>query len=474
MPLSNKDLSDIAREFGVSKSDMTDDKAALPNIQEQITKKEEQQARLYVPYNNANVERVIPYQVERRWLDGTTYTDITQQQIDDAAARTPTNIFFPTSWTKGNAMLTANGNGNPTSSSTNSENFVLNTTVANQGLISQINLLRNGQSSGVTSHLLNTAYSPGATSIDIDIGTQTVGKFLYISGSGTSALVLVTSASGTTIGISEIIAPASTIAINGTVVENIPGFTNTERQNLTSVSYQRILTELTNRIISSAGLWNTALGNQLAQLNINIDSATQVNTAKTNVSNAQTAYSTWSALSNTGVSGKFVDTSLNNLATAYNLRNSDIPTRVTQITTALGAVTQDSEGNYSGSGIYLQRFKCLNFLINTANGAQYQVFGLKSAKTNFEQKVANNADKLATFSNLVRYGAFLEDSKVTNSIKIDSVAQFSISDSLLLTGNDLPAIQATITGISGSTITLDKVIPKEYTKAAKAGVIKAI
>lgn len=475
MPLSSVNLSDIAKEFAATSDETAETKSAVPNIQEQITAKQDQATRLYIPYNNSNVERVVPYQVERRWLDGTTYTDITQQQIDDAAARTPANIFFPPSWSLSSAKLTANGNSNPTSVSSNSESGVLNATVANQGLISQINLLQNGQSSGVANHVLDTPYSPGASTITLVSGTQTIGNFLYVAGSGTSALVLVTNAVGVTITISEIIPPASTISdIGSSVVENIPGFTNGERQTLTSATYQRILTFLTNRIISAAALWKTSLDNQLTQLNINIDNPSQITAAKASVASAQTAYSTWFALSNTGVSGKFVNTSLANLATSYNSRNSGISTRASQITTALGSVVQDVAGDYSGTGQYLQRFKCLNFLINTVNGPLYQVGQLRNVEANLQRKIANNTDKLTTLSNIARYGVITVDSKGTNIVTVNNATAFAISDSILVTASTLPSLPATITNIVGTNITLNIIIPVTYTKALKSGIIKKV
>jgi hypothetical protein len=234
------------------------------------------------------------------------------------------------------------------------------------------------------------------------------------------------------------------------------------------------LTQLTNRIISTSSSWNTTLTNQLNQLKINIDQASQTTTAKNNVTTAQTGYGTWNALSNTGVSGKFVNASLDDYALIYNAKNSQISGRVSQIITNLGSVSQDSEGNYSGTGQYLQRFKCLNYLINGANGAQFQVYTLKSAKTNFENKVSNNVDKLATLSNLVRYGAFTADSNGGPTIAIDGANQFSPSDTILLTGTNLPSIEASIVSISGSSVTLDKNIPKEFNKASKAGIIKRV
>lgn len=475
MPLSNKDLSDIAAELATAKGEMTDDKAAIPDMQAQVDKKQLQANRQYILYNDAHIERATPYETEHRWLDGTTYTTITQSQIETFGADTgKATYFYPVSWTKSNAQLQANGNGNPKTSSGNSEYAQLNNSIESGGLISQIGLLRNGQSSSAPSATLDLAYSPGATMLTFTVSHSfTVGRYLYISGSGTSALVKITGTASLTVDIQEIIAPASTIGIGGTAVENIAGFSNAERQTLTSGSYQRILTQLTNNIDSSAGLYNTALTNQLAQLNINIDAPSQISAAKTSVSNAKTAYTTWSSLPSTGVGGRFTNTPLDDFATSYNSRNSGISTRTGQITAALGSVSQDGEGNYAGNGVYLQRFKCLNFLINTANGPLQQINGLKNAKGNFEQKVANNADKLATYSNLVRYGAFTKN-PTGNSVEVDGANQFSSSDTVLLSGTDLPSIECTVSSVSGKTIVLSITIPPAYNKASKGGIIKKV
>jgi hypothetical protein len=473
MPLSNKDLSDIAKEFTAAASDTTDTKSSIVGMEEQAVKTQAQADHLYIMYRNANNERVDPYQLERRWLDGTTYVPITETEINDSGNRTATNIFFPPTWKLNNAKLLPSGNGNITTISTNSESGVLNSTIVNEGLIAQIGLLRNGQSSGVGSRTLAlSSYVPGATTINVNTTGNTNGKYLYLSGSGTSALVLITNVSGTVLTITEVIPPANTMAIGSSVVENIPGFTNGERNTLTSASYQRILTQLTSKIAANAALWNTSLSNQLTQLNLNIDSASQVNAAKASITPAQTAYSTWLALANTGVSGKYVDTSLNNLATAYNTRNSGISARVTQITTALGVVTQNTLGDYSGNGLFLQRYKCLNFLINGANGPLFQLLGIATAKLAFQQRVANIADKLTTFTNVVKCSLLTKNATGTNTIEVDKAYQFAPTDVILVNGTDLPSTEATIVTVVGSTVTLDKVIPVVYTKEAKASIIK--
>ncbi len=475
MPLSKKDLVDIAKEFGVAKSAMGDDKAAIPNIQQQVDEKQAQADRMYILYNDAHVERVTPYETERRWLDGTTYTTITKAQIETFGANTgKADYFYPISWTKSNAQIQPNSNGNPTSISGNSEKGVLQETLDNNGLIASVQFLLNGQSSSAPSRTLDLAYSPGATTLTFTTSHSfTNGRLLYVAGSGTSALVRITGTTSLTVNITEIIPPASTIAIGGSAIESIPGFTNGERQTLISATYQRILTQLTTRISSAASLYATALANQLAQLNINIDAPAQVTAAKNSIATAQTAYNTWNALPATGVGGKWTDTPLADFTSSYTSRNSGIATRASQITTALGSVSQNSEGVYSGSGNYLQRMKCLNFLINTANGPLQQIFGLKAATGQFQQKVANGADKLATFSNLVRYAGMTKD-PVGNSAEFEGANQFAPGDAVLLCANDLPGVECTVSSVSGTSIVLSIAIPPTYNKAAKGSIIKKV
>jgi len=481
MPLSNKDLSDIAKEFAVAKGDLGNDKNAIPNIQTQVSAKDEQASRIYVLYNNAHVERITPYETEHRWIDGTTYTTITQSQIETFGTDGRSTYFFPTSWTKSNPQIQANANGNPKTSSINSESSVLNNTIASNGLISQINLLKNGiTGSNATTTTQNTLYNIPAgivSNMQIDVQSTSgfsAGQFIYINLGSSSGLYLLDSVTSQHLFISSVIPSQLGFSSVGATIRNtVVGFTNSERQTLISNLYQELLTNLTNRIKNAATLWDTALTNQLSQLNINIDQPSQIASAKTSVNAAKSAYSVWFALSDTGSSGKFVDTSLTNLATAYNNRISGFASRTNQITAALGSVSQDAEGVYSGTGNYLQRFKCLGFLINTANGPIYQANGLKAAKTNFEDKVKSTTDKLATFSNLVRYAGSTKD-PVGNTLEVEGVSQFAINDAVVLTANDKASIECTITSILGNIVTLSATIPKEYNKASKVGIIKKV
>lgn len=399
MGFSNLDLANIAKEIATVTTAAAAAKAALPVLAAASAAKSDSAGTTTLLWTSANDNKAVPYETERSFLDGNTATPITMGQITDAAQRTATNIFFPAGWTLSNAKLIASGNGNPFTTNASNESAEIALLTAN------INLLVNGQSSGVGSDTLFSGYAPGSPIITVENGGQTVGSYLLISGGGSSALVKVNTVTPNggnyDIAITEVVPPAGNIPDSSTVLSNIPGFTNSERQSLTSGSYQSVLTYLTNQVNANVTAWNTALSNQLTQLNANTDTASGVATAKTNVGNAQTSIATWNGYPNTGAGSKYSDTGLNFLSPVYGTRSSAISGRVAEIVAALGSVTQDSLGNYSGAGVYYLRFKALNMLINGADGAMYEAHGATTVNGLFEAKIGNAMDKISMFKDLL-------------------------------------------------------------------------
>ena len=267
--------------------------------------------------------------------------------------------------------------------------------------------------------------------------------------------------------------------MGSSVVENIPAFTNTERNTLVSTLYQNILTTLTNRIITRVATWKTVLQNELAQLNANgdPDNAAQITAAKTAVNSAITAINVWQALPNTGTLGtdsEFTNNNLANLAIEYNARNAFRPTRVNQITVALGIATQDSEGNIGGTGIYSQRFKSISLMINSIDGPLFQYYSKLKLIAVSKQVVQNEQGKLEIFSTSVKSAPFAVNGSGANVVAVRSSAGFTIGNIVLVLANSQDDIQATITGISGNNITLSKPIPNSFTLLGKATIVKAV
>lgn len=475
--LTLQQLSDIGKELIGSLDKIKASNASIAEVQaerEALLKKNNNFKTFYDKFNNM----AMYYETEKRWLDGTTYTQIPWTQIDDAAQRKTGNVHYTGSWDKYSPQITANINSNPTSTSGGHENITLNDTLQNSGLIALIDFMTTGQS-GVSANTLDAPYNPGDPTITLTSGTQTIGKYLLISGSSRSALVLVTNASGTTITITEVIAPTGTIGVGGSVVENFGGFSNTELNTLTSVSYQYVLNELATRVINRVTTWETVLNSQLSQLNLNTDPdyLTQNNAAKTSINTAKTNIDTWQTLPNTGTLGtdsKFTSNNLPLLSAQYTARNSFRPTRASQITAALGLATQDSQGNIGGTGVYSKRFKAISLMINGIDGPLYQYYAKLKQIDVSKQTIQNEQQKQELFSTSVRSAPLAVNGTGANIVSVKSSSGFNIGDTVLLIANSQDDLQATITGISGNNVTLSKPVPNTYTLSLKSTIVKAI
>ena len=424
------------------------------------------------------------YQNERRWVDGTTYSTIVESDVQNAAQRLPANKFFPTdgSWTNFQPKLHPSALGNPTSNSPDDELEIFTDTLADNGLTALLDFLLNGQTSGVADDTLATAYVPGTGTMEVTSGGQTVGKLLLVEGGGFSGLFLVTAVMGMDLTVTEVIPPDGTLPMTtSNVLENIPAFTNTERNTLTSTLYQNVLTALSTKTIASVALWETAIDNQLTQLNANSDSrspqATEITNAKNDITNAKSVIDTWQALPNTGTLGndsKFTTNNLTPLQTEVTARTSFSTTRNSQITTALGSVSQMGNGTYSGSGIYHERFKQIELRINLAGGPLTEYYEKGVADAALAQIVTTAQNTATTYNTELRTEALTADGNGTNTVAVASVTGYAVSDTVFLVSDTQSELTGTITAINGLNITLSFTVSNLYKKAERARLYKQL
>lgn len=424
------------------------------------------------------------YQNEQRHLDGTTYVPITFTQVDDAAQRKTGNIFFPSDWTKFPPKLPASGNGNPTSNSGNNEDIVLNDTFDNNGLLALTNFIQATQTGA--SDTLREPYS-GGTTLEVDLGNQTPGKFLLVTGGGFSALLKTVSVDDvvnpsappptvkeTTVQV--VIATDGTIPTSSTVTEAFT-FSNADRNDPSTTAYENVLNGLFALIEPRVNLWNTAITNQLTQLNGNIDDNPDIATAITDATDAQTVISTWLALPDTGSTGsdsKYTDNNLANIENEAAARNTFRTSRVAQIAGALGTAIQDNQGKVTGDGIFKIRFDTISLMINGLKGPLAQFYNLDIGASVANADIDNAKTKKQVFSSKVLVTKFAENPTVVGpTVKVVSATGFAISDQVVVVGTGLDDIVADITNVSGDDITLSKDVPLEYNADANAGLAKA-
>ena len=425
------------------------------------------------------------YQNERRWVDGTTYSTVIESDVVNAAQRAPGNKFLPGdgSWTNFQPKLHASAIGNPTTNSTNDELEIFTSSISSGGLTVLLNFLLNGQVSGVADDTLAVAYVPGSGTMEVTTGGQTVGNLIMVEGGGFSGLFLVTNVTTvTTLTVVEIVVPDGTLPMTtSTVKENITAFTNTERNTLTSTLYQNVLTGLSTKIITAVASWETAIDNQLTQLNANTDSrspqATEITNAKNDITNAKSIIDTWQALPNTGTLGndsKFVTVNITPLQAEVTARTTYAGTRNTEITTALGTVSQAGNGTYSGSGVYLERFKQIDLRINAAGGPLTEYYEKNMADSALSQIATTATNTKATYESELRTEKLTANGNGTNTITVGSITGFSIGNTVFVVSDTQPELTGTITGITGMNIQLSFTVSNLYLIGERARVYKQL
>lgn len=406
------------------------------------------------------------YQNERRWVDGTTYATVIESDVVNSAQRAPGNKFLPGdgSWINFQPKLHPSALGNPTTTSPNSEQEVFTQ------LTFLIDFMLNGQTSAVADDTLAIPYTPGSGTMEVTTGGQTVGNLIIVEDGSFSGLFKVDAVAGTTLTVTELVVPDGTLSdTSGNVVENITAFTNFERNTLTSTLYQNVITGLANQIIAQVLLWETALDNQLTQLNANGDNrtpqATEITNAKNDINNAKSIIDNWQSLPDTGTLGndsKFVTANLSPLQAEVTARTTFSSTRNSQITTALGSVTQAGNGTFSGSGIYFERFKQLDLRINAAGGPLTEYYEKNMADSALTQIVNTATTTYATYSSELRTEKLTADGNGTNTVTVGSVTGFAISDTIYIVSDTQPEITGTITDISGMNIQLSITVSNLY------------
>lgn len=479
MSLTISQVAEVTKELAQSDDKITQAEEAIAQIELDKIALQEKNDTIKVFYDASN-NSVNNYQTEHRWLDGTTYTPLPFSDIDQGARRQLGNIFFPAGWTNFAPFLDDKVNGLPQSSSGGHENEIVTRSLANSGIDALIDFLTNGQASGVSDDTLEAAspYSPGDAQIEVTNGGQTPGSLLAISGSGTSALVIATGITGTTIDITEIVPPASTIAAGGTVVEDIDAFTNNERNTLTSINFQNILDTLTGELESSIGEWETAINNQLTAITANEDEDRQseLTAAEADTNNAISVINAWQALPDTGSTGtdsKYTDNNLANISAETAARLAFISTRTTQIQQSLGAATQDSEGGIAGTGVYRERFERISLMINSTDGPLFQFYASDASRNASQQNIRNTKQKAKTFASGVITSVITENPTGDNNIVVKDASNFSIGDTIVIAAPGLDDLVVEITNVSSNTLELSKVVPQEYTVETNVSIAKA-
>jgi len=249
-----------------------------------------------------------------------------------------------------------------------------------------------------------------------------------------------------------------------TAIGSFSGFNNSQRGGFsTLVPNTNIYNAMTANIVTYESSWKAYVLNLKTIIDLNTDLSPRKSsnqTASGDCNTALIALSAWEALSNTGVSGKYVDASIAPLLTMITTRVTFTTNRIIGIATNVGSVAQNPDGSYTTSGAYGELFKNIDLRVNRASGSLSAYVNSFLAVTFFDQKIASANAQLAQYLNTFAISKISSDTTIGQGIFIvDTVSGLINGDTVYVMDNESLVYTRSISSIIGFSITLNTTIP---------------
>lgn len=382
------------------------------------------------------------YQAELSMLDGNGRTTITEQNIQDAGNKKLQNYFFPNDTTVTVPSLASANNV-----WTQPDPFALNYAIGKNYTESYASVANEPQDiSAITTIITNAQAS--WTDLELTTGEAPAP--------GTCSLPSYTT-------------EATCVAGGGMWTPGVG--------NVPSPAIEAIQTNL----LAAVNALITFLNAEAAAIVTTDKTApNQANNAAA-VSNINTviipALNTWAAYppfesTGSGPSQLHV-TQLTALTTALSTRSTFITTRIGQLNTVLGTITQViTTGAVSGSGLYLTRYNYLKLRLNLLSGSLSQLLGAQNASKAQTAIAANITGASNTYSSILPTTALAANANGTQTISVSDASAYSVGDSVFVMADNQTELQRAIKAISGKMVTLNDVIPAKYTTDINARMYK--
>lgn len=172
---------------------------------------------------------------------------------------------------------------------------------------------------------------------------------------------------------------------------------------------------------------------------------------------------------------KLRPTELNALKAAIDAREAFTLTRISQLTTNLGSITQNlGDGSITGSGLYFERASFLNLRLALLGGSLIDLLGYDRAVNAQNELKDNIVLAKNTYLTLLACSAFSAPANNTTNIHVKSSAGFSVGDTVYIVSETQEELVRTISDIVGNRIVLGQPVPSKYRESEFARIYKEL
>lgn len=456
MPLSQEDriafsLNIVSAPEKIKAFDMSQAQTAAEI--EKLVKLDAANKNLFDPPNAL----ITSYQTEMGMLDGNLRTTVTEQNIQDSAARTIQNYFFPNDQSVTVPSLVPSHNvwiRIPPFALTYAigKNYTegYGTTTKEADLINPI--------------LALIATAGGNTDIMNTTGQQ-------CGSTGTCSLPMYTT--------------QATCTLNGGIwtpgpdaITNDPAIQQLKTDLVAAVNAYKSFLQSMAAIIVTTDPVNQAQ-NQAAINNINNVIIPALNTwlgyVDFNTAHGQTTCAGFNSYnSNLLAPTKLHSTQLAALQSAISARNSFYATRITQVAGYLGTITQDlNTGELTSStGLYGKRYGFLLLRLHTLDGSLSKLKALQNGKGAQDSIKANITNTKNTYMSILPTSLLKAPGNGTNSITLVDTSFLSPGDTVYVTADGQEELLRAVKSVSNDTVILNDIVPAKYRAAEKGRLYK--
>lgn len=418
---------------------------------------------------------------ELKALNGTVKTEYSDTDLDNGGRLAPGNLHFPApGWVKFAPKMLISNNGNPTSVLTDHEGYRLN--LANGA----IEFLLSGFNDGAQDEILVNDHILGGT-IDTASAFVVGNRIVAIDGSNVVYGVVqsVTFMPAVTLPLPlpayyahtmdfTLDAPLTDAAMASNYND---GWTDLERKGITPPLDQDFLDAIEAQCDAEVAQVKIKLEAELAALEANFstgDEAGEITGAKSLVNSLIEAIDDWTALPVTGITSRFSDDALNDLSDYFTSRADEIIDRVDEIMFALGSVSQDAEGAFTGTGHFLSLFKWIDLRINIAYGTLRNYYNYDLIIQFIDAKILGENNKKTEFEKIMVVKRITSEITGNDELTLDSVTDLNVADEIKIIDEDSPSMVFTILSITGSIVKLSSNVPTSYSVDKQARLIKEL
>lgn len=170
---------------------------------------------------------------------------------------------------------------------------------------------------------------------------------------------------------------------------------------------------------------------------------------------------------------KLHSTQLATLHAALSARLTFTTTRIAQLNTVLGSISQNiSDGTVTSSGLYGERFGFLALRLHILTGSLIQLNGLlntTNAQTAIAASIAQNRD---TYYGILPTSALQAPGNGTATISLVDVSFLSVGDIIHMVADNQPEITRGIKSINVNSVVLSDVVPPQISPATNGRLYK--